>query len=131
MSESFFSVFILALPVLVIALYYLFFKKVKEERRQDYGKPLFYFLLIVSAILVIWGIISIIMALIGGMEIKAKPTPILFVTSILALAASLFDLSRKKKWPQYSWFIPYFGLLYSSALVIWGIVSIILTRVTG
>jgi len=119
--------FILATGVLVIALYPLFFKQVKEERKKDTGKPIFYFLLIVSGILVIWGIITLILACINGSELNInKPSLILFITSIFIIITSSYDLIfRKKKWPQYSWFIAYFLLFYSSAIFIWGIVSFI------
>jgi hypothetical protein len=129
MSESFFSVLLSALAVFVIALYYLFFKKVKEEGKQDDGKSIFYFLLVVSGILVIWGIISIISAFIKGIEINVnRPHLILFIMSIFIVFSSSYDLVfRKKKWPQYSWFIAYFLLAYCSVIVIWGIVSFIAT----
>jgi hypothetical protein len=119
--------FILAIGVLIITLYYLFIKKVKEEGKKDTGKPIFYFLLVVSAIIVIWGIISIILALINGSELNiSKPSLILFITSILVVITSSYDLIfRKKKWPQYSWFIAYFLLVYCSIIVVWGIVSFI------
>ena len=129
MSESFFSMFLSALALLVIALYSLFFCKIKEEGKQGYGKPILYFLLVVSGIIVIWGIISIILALINGSEINAsKPHLMLFIASILGVISSFYELVyRKKKWPHYSWFNVKFLLLYSSVIVIWGIVSFIIT----
>ena len=86
-----FSLFLLALPVLMIALYPLFIKKEKE---QEYLKPLFYFLLVVSAIVVIWGIISIIMALVSGIEIEVrKPSSILFIAAINCFTAFSQDIN--------------------------------------
>ena len=129
MSESFFSMFLSALAILVIALYSLFFCKVKEEGKQGYGKSILYFLLVVSGILVIWGITSIILALINGNEINAsKPHLLLFIASIFVVISSIYELVfRKKKWPQYSWFNAKFLLLYSSVIIIWGIVSFVIT----
>ena len=128
MTESLFSMFILVIGVLVISIYYLFFKKVKEEGKKDTGKPIFYFLLVVSGTIVIWGIISIILALINESELNiSKPSLLLFITSILIIITSSYDLVfRKKIWPQYSWFIAYFSLFYSSAIFIWGIVFFII-----
>jgi hypothetical protein len=127
MSTSFFSFFVWATGMLVIAMYYLFFNKAKNEGRKDYGKPVFYLLLFVSIIVFTSGLISIILAFTRGNTIAySKPHTILFVMSALILLLSSYELIvRKKKWPEYSWFIPVFLLAYSSLIVVWGIISIV------
>lgn len=128
MAEYYFSMFLASFAMLVMALYYLFFKKLKEEGKQNAGKPLFYFLLLVSAIFVAWSIIAIILDLVNGNEICIRgPHSLLFIMSIFMVVLGLYDLFvRKKKWPQYSWFSSYFLLVYSSLIVVWGIVSFII-----
>ncbi len=126
MSESSLNLFLAALAVFAISIDYLFLGHAHAKRN---GNSVFWFLLVASSIFVIWGIVFIVLSLIKGIELNiARPPAIAFISSILILLPGIYELKRKKKYPQHSRFIPYSLIVYSSIIVIWGSISFLVIR---
>jgi hypothetical protein len=119
MDEIVFSLFLSAFFLLVISVYYIFFKS-----KNEYGAN-HYLFLISSSLIILGCLIYFILSFTGGAEIKInKPHIYLFIIAILTLILIPLDAYRKKRNNEiYSKFILYFSVITALVIIIWGIVG--------
>lgn len=122
MGQSFVNNLFLAFPIAVITTYLLFFRKKPLE-----FKGVYYFLFVISSIIVILGTIFLIQTLFSS-GITIKPTIFLLGFSIIVLVSAIIEpIIKRKKNKKPEIFPTYFLVIYAFLMISWYILYIILT----
>jgi len=119
--EPFISLFLAAFPVLVISLYNIIYKKFKVIS----SKSVNYILLSITSLIVIYCIIAFVSSFVKDIVVKTIwPSNTIFIAAIIIFVSGILDIiikNRHSVHPDY--FINIFGIIYTSLIIIWGIVG--------